>query len=594
MNTVFLIDYDVSKAFDNVNRKRLKNLFTNQIKDPRFWLEVSKMLNAGTELELKLIFEKKGVAQGSVISPFLFNIYMHELDKKVVELQNLTRHTYKSHESATYGNQQAELEYRKISRNFTAENLRRSLKKFGSKEKLLHARKTLYKEHHKKYGRRKDIDLEIRHIQYVRYVDDFLIGVVGSREYAVKVRKDLNQFIKGNLHLNVKKDNLVHRSEGAVTFLGHLIRLMEFNSKTSAKPKAIRAAMKNKNKSVARFIESDKRLARSRGHQFAANVLDKFNVLSSELKLSISKKKNVDVMSLIVAFKGMENVFLKNVPVRNKEHLRGLLDSIDQPLKMNSGKLNPALTRWANYSKIESDRLNEFSAQILFDKISSLAYNDWTDDLSSGEAERIKQIQNSYLAEAKMVINRSLNEIVEKKKELARKKFNISTETQDRADIELIETAGELGRISASKPSARRVSIQAPIGSVFAKLRLKGYIHPIRERAIGNMALGFHTDQEIISHYNARIKGILNWYSGAGNFAKLKGLAQLLRKSCALTLANKHKKSANWVYTVYGSEISVDNCKKTISLITRSAILNHKNEFNFAIKFDHFSLDKLF
>lgn len=67
----------------------------------------------------------------------------------------------------------------------------------------------------------------------------------------------------------------------------------------------------------------------------------------------------------------------------------------------------------------------------------------------------------------------------------------------------------------------------------------------------------------------------------------------MLRKSCALTLANKHKKSANWVYTVYGSEISVDNGKKSTSLITRSAILNHKNEFNFAIKSDHFSLDNL-
>ena len=132
-NTVFLIDYDISKAFDNVNRKRLKNLLHKRISDPRFWLEISKMLNAGTELELKLIFENKGVAQGSILSPFLFNIYMHELDQKVVELQKLTKHTHKSHESATYGNVDAEKEYRKISRDFATDNLRRSLKKYGSK-----------------------------------------------------------------------------------------------------------------------------------------------------------------------------------------------------------------------------------------------------------------------------------------------------------------------------------------------------------------------------------------------------------------------------------------------------------------------------
>ena len=592
-NTVFLIDYEISKAFDNVNRKRLKNLFNSRVKDPRFWLEISKMLNAGIELELKLIFENQGVAQGSILSPFLFNIYMHELDQKVVELQKLTKHTHKSHESATYGNQQAEIEYRKISRNFASDNLRRSLKKFGSKENLLQARKTLYKEHHEKYSRRKGIDLEVRHIQYVRYVDDFLIGVVGSREYAAKIRKDLNQFIKGNLHLDVRKDNLVHRSEKSVKFLGHLIKLTEFKSKASARPKAIRAGMKNKNKSVGRFIESDKRLARSRSHQFSANILNKFNVLSSKLKLSISKEKDIEFMSFIVAFKGMENEFLKNLSLQSKEHLRELLDSIDPSFPTNLDKSNPALTRWSNYSKIESDRLNSFSAQILYDRIGSLAHSNWTDDLSRGEAEKIKEIQNLYLADAQAVIDRSLNETIGKKRELARKKFRIPKDTRNAAEIELVETAAELAKLAASKPSTRRISVRAPIGNVFAKLRLKGYIHPIKDKSTGNMSLGFHTDAEIISHYNLLIRGLLNWYAGSGNFVKLKGLAQLLRKSCVLTLSNKHKKSANWVYTVYGSEISVSNGKRTTSLITRSGILNHKNEFNLGIKTDHFFLDNL-
>lgn len=35
-NTTFLIDYDINKAFDRVNNKRLKNLFIKRIKDSRF------------------------------------------------------------------------------------------------------------------------------------------------------------------------------------------------------------------------------------------------------------------------------------------------------------------------------------------------------------------------------------------------------------------------------------------------------------------------------------------------------------------------------------------------------------------------------
>lgn len=209
-NTVFFLDYDISKAFDNINRKRLKNLFNNRVHDKRFWMEISKILNSGVILELEQLFERKGVAQGSVLSPFLFNIYLHELDQKIISLQKKTMHTHKSHESVTYGNKEAEIAYRKLSRDFATDNLKRTLKKYGTKEALLEARKTAYKEHHKKYGRRKGVDLDVRYIQYVRYADDFLIGVVGSREYAVQIRKDLNIFLKSNLHLNVKKDHLVH------------------------------------------------------------------------------------------------------------------------------------------------------------------------------------------------------------------------------------------------------------------------------------------------------------------------------------------------------------------------------------------------
>lgn len=35
-DTTFLINYDINKAFDNVNFKRLQNLFTRRIKDSRF------------------------------------------------------------------------------------------------------------------------------------------------------------------------------------------------------------------------------------------------------------------------------------------------------------------------------------------------------------------------------------------------------------------------------------------------------------------------------------------------------------------------------------------------------------------------------
>jgi retron-type reverse transcriptase len=347
INTTFLIDYDVSKAFDNVNRQRLKNLFTSHIKDARFWLEISKMLNAGIFLELQQIFENKGVAQGSILSPFLFNIYMHELDKKVADLQKLTSDVQKSHESAIYGNLEAEQSYRKISRDFATDNLRRSLKKYGTKEAVLEARKKAYKEHHNKFGRRKDIDLEVRSIQYVRYVDDFLIGIVGSREYASQVRKDINNFVKGNLHLKVKKDNIVHRNKGQVKFLGHMIGLPEFKAKTSAVPKSIRAARKHKRNSIVRFTAADKRLARAKSYEFQANILRQVRSLAQKMRASISSVDNADSISCILAYKELGIYLMKELKLNDWEQLFSLLRQTNLP-PTESGEMRMISLNWLN------------------------------------------------------------------------------------------------------------------------------------------------------------------------------------------------------------------------------------------------------
>jgi retron-type reverse transcriptase len=601
-NSSFFIDYDVSKAFDNVNRKRLKNLFNKQVRDIRFWMEISKILNSGVILELKLLFERKGVAQGSILSPFLFNIYLHELDKKIASIQKITYDTHQSYESATYGNMEAEEAYRKISRDFATDNLKRSPKKYGSKEALLEARKTVYKEHHKKYGRRKGIDTDVRHIQYARYADDFLIGIVGSREYAVQVRKDINNFLKSSLHLKVKKDNLVHRNDGPVIFLGYKIRLSEFKVKTSTLPKQTRAASKNKNKSIARFLEMDKRIGRSKSYQLYSKVLSQFSVISEELKISLKSNNNVEHLSLFFAFQNIGQSLMKKLAISDWKQFLEILTLASSSDWYKHESSNPAINRWIIYLNNEADRLNEFNATILGDKLSSLAKLDYSAEMSKGTADNLKEIQLKYLKEAESVAEASLVPEIQKRHDKIIKKFNInmkSPSTLSKEEKGLLSLAEELTILGSTKSSPRRISINAQIGAIFAKLRVKGYIHPVKEKARGNLSLGFHTDSEIVHHFNYLIRGLLNWFSGADNFSKVKGLAQLLRKSCVLTLANKHNKSQNWVYTVYGSEIVVNKDKqgiKEVPLISRSSILNHPSKFNLksdGSAIDHFDLDNM-
>jgi len=76
------------------------------------------MLKAGVVENFVMIQEEKGVAQGSVLSPFLFNVYLHELDKFIVYIQQKAALTSKEYTSGLYGNMESEKNYRKISREF--------------------------------------------------------------------------------------------------------------------------------------------------------------------------------------------------------------------------------------------------------------------------------------------------------------------------------------------------------------------------------------------------------------------------------------------------------------------------------------------
>lgn len=59
-------------------------------------------------------------------------------------------------------------------------------------------------------------------IQYNRYADDFVIGVIGSKKDAEKIKEDVKNFLKEKLHLDMseEKTKVTHSSE-SVRYLGY-------------------------------------------------------------------------------------------------------------------------------------------------------------------------------------------------------------------------------------------------------------------------------------------------------------------------------------------------------------------------------------
>ncbi|GHU80233.1 hypothetical protein FACS1894191_5010 [Clostridia bacterium] len=50
------------------------------------------------------------------------------------------------------------------------------------------------------------MDSNFRRLQYVRYADDFLIGVIGSQADAVSLKETVAQYLQKELHLELSME----------------------------------------------------------------------------------------------------------------------------------------------------------------------------------------------------------------------------------------------------------------------------------------------------------------------------------------------------------------------------------------------------
>ena len=78
-----IVDIDLKNFFDEVNHCLLLQLLYNKVKCPITLRLIRKWLRAPILIKGKLIKRRKGVPQGSPLSPLLSNIMLHELDKEL-------------------------------------------------------------------------------------------------------------------------------------------------------------------------------------------------------------------------------------------------------------------------------------------------------------------------------------------------------------------------------------------------------------------------------------------------------------------------------------------------------------------------------
>jgi group II intron reverse transcriptase/maturase len=197
----WFIEGDISNCFDTFDHKNLIKLIENRIKDKGFTDLLHKALKAGYMFQGQFFSPDLGTPQGSIVSPIICNILLNELDKFIEGL----RLTF---EAGT--RRKVNPLWRRVSRSGNI--------------KLIH--KT-------NIGSRMHKDLGYKRLKYVRYADDFLLGVIGSKDDCINIRNSICTFLsqKLKLNLNLEKTNITNARDSIAHFLGSDIKITSLNKR---------------------------------------------------------------------------------------------------------------------------------------------------------------------------------------------------------------------------------------------------------------------------------------------------------------------------------------------------------------------------
>ena len=211
----WFIEGDIKGFFDNIDHNVLISILRERISDERFLGLIRKFLNAGYVEDWKYNKTYSGTPQGGIISPILANIYLDKFDKYIKEYA---------------------AKFRKGDRrSINPEYWRLNNKKNRLKQKL---QKTSDEQMRKNYlyeiaqlskqmlstPHKDAMDADFRRLQYVRYADDFLISVIGSKSECETIKADITQFMREQLKLELSDEKtLITHAQDKAKFLGYEI-----------------------------------------------------------------------------------------------------------------------------------------------------------------------------------------------------------------------------------------------------------------------------------------------------------------------------------------------------------------------------------
>ena len=203
------VEGDIKGFFDHVSHDTLITILSKRITDKRFLHLIGQFLKAGYVEDWRYHQTYSGVPQGGNLSPLLANIYLNELDqimaKKIVEWNR-------------GADRKRTNEYQQISAKVA--RAKKKARKTGDWTRYKALRKEMLKTQAKDPQ-----DPDYRRLHFVRYADDWLAGVIGSKAEAMELKRWLETYLREELQLELSAEKtLITNSKQRVRFLGYDIK----------------------------------------------------------------------------------------------------------------------------------------------------------------------------------------------------------------------------------------------------------------------------------------------------------------------------------------------------------------------------------
>lgn len=215
----WFIEADIKGCFDNIDHDVLMAILARDIQDGRLLNLIRQGLKAGKVEEWEYKDTLSGTPQGGILSPLLSNIYLNELDRFVEDVL-MPQHTRGKGRRVHPEYKRYECQLKRA-----RENGNKTLVKQLEQERRQLPSQDMY-------------DPNFRRLKYVRYADDFILAVIGTRQEAEAIRDALAAFLhdKLKLQLSAQKTLITHATTEKAKFLGYAVSIYQVNDKLCPHP----------------------------------------------------------------------------------------------------------------------------------------------------------------------------------------------------------------------------------------------------------------------------------------------------------------------------------------------------------------------